>query len=130
MAKKRKIGDVRNRILKGLREKSKSNKKESKKYFTNNKTGKKELAPPLGYVPEKTERENTARTQSQIKSSLGDWSSDYGVKKKKMKGDYLAKKKQTTTEFNKKRQKMGSDFESIKKRMEEDFKKRKKRLGG
>ena len=155
MAKKRKlkIGDVRNRILKGLREKSKSKPKKTvvgyeetstwkgkssdiikpkvkRKYFTNNKTGKKELAPPPGYVPEKAEWENTARTQSQIKSSLGDWSSDYGVKKKKMKGDYLAKKKQTTTEFNRTRQKMGSDFESIKKRMEEDFKKRKKRLGG
>ena len=105
MAKKRKlkIGDVRNRILKGLREKSKSNKKESKKYFTNNKTGKKELAPPPGYVPE-AESDNDTIARKQIKSGFGDWlKSDFSKRKKKIGSDYESRKKELESSFSKRK---------------------------
>ena len=125
MAKKRKlkIGDVRNRILKGLREKSKSNKKESKKYFTNNKTGKKELAPPPGYVPE-AESDNDTIARKQIKSGFGDWlKSDFSKRKKKIGSDYESRKKELESSFSKRKKKIGSSFEDMKRRLEKKAKK-------
>ena len=110
MAKKRKIGDVRNRILKGLREKPKS-----KKYFKNNQTGKKELAPPPGYVSE-AKSDNDTIVQKQIKSGFGDMLSS----------DFKKKKKEMSLKFKDKKKKMGSSFENMKRRIEEN----KKRLGG
>ena len=89
-----------------------------KKYFTNNQTGKKELAPPPGYVPEKKQakRETDSTVQKQIKSGFGDWASsdDFG---KKMKSDYAKKKKSMLSDYDRKKKKMQSDYAKKKKSM-------------
>ena len=102
-----------------------------KKYFINNQTGEKELAPPPGYVPEKkqAERETDDRVQKQIKNGLGDWASsdDFG---KKMKSDFAKKKKSMLSGYGKKKKSMLSDYDKKKREMEASYAKKKKSMGG
>ena len=100
-----------------------------KKYFTNNQTGKKELAPPPGFVPEKADRENKDRVQKQIKSNLGDWASSDDFKKK-MKSDSDAFKKKLKSGSTSFKSKLKSDSEAFRAKMKADSDAFKKKMGG
>ena len=130
-AKKKKTVKQKTTTYQGKKGDTMKPKVRKKKYFINNQTGKKELAPPPGYVPEKKQakRETDSTVQKQIKSGFGDWASsdDFG---KKMKSDFAKKKKSMLSGYGKKKKSMLSDYDKKKREMEASYAKKKKSMGG
>jgi hypothetical protein len=130
-AKKKKTVKQKTTTYQGKKGDTMKPKVRKKKYFTNNQTGKKELAPPPGYVPEKKQakRETDSTVQKQIQSGFGDWASsdDFG---KKMKSDFAKKKKSMLSGYGKKKKSMLSDYDKKKREMEASYAKKKKSMGG